>query len=139
MKYFIKVGVLYDIERCANGKFDYPVFIKFTSEEIEEIHRKFIDAKMKGLAEKFRKICATNGCEEGYTIHELLQEAEHAKEVSEEIYRLYEEIPHWAPVQELGILLQDYLGHTGERETFDFDKFLKMLENHGYTREKETE
>ncbi len=127
MKYFMRRSILKNEDTPKTVHWDYPMFIRFTSEEKDSIQRNYISGQIHGLGPDFRKICITNRCTEGFTYRELMEEIKKIPECSEEEYNLFADVPHWNPVEKMGLILEQYTeavkaAEVQSRKDFDVEE-----------------
>lgn len=85
----------------------YPGYILFSPETIHRYKSELTAAMIYGFDPKFRKICFTAWCKEGFTFAEVLEkmedyskESSNTKEITEQEFNIRSSIPHWNPVND---------------------------------------
>ncbi len=114
MKFFMQRGTLYDLKNLGNNNgigfpLNYPMFIRFTAEDKIDIQRNFLEATLNGMNPELRRVCLTSNCTEGFKLSDLMEDMQNTEEVSEEEFNLFGDIPHWNPVEFMGIMLEKYV------------------------------
>jgi hypothetical protein len=107
MKYYaLLMETELNVEKMPNK---FPVFIMCTDEDKRRYSALMVKAAHFGFDPKTRKLCFTVGCYEGYTHEEIYEKAKELPEITEDIYNLLENIPHWNPIKEATKILERYI------------------------------
>jgi len=129
MRYLCKRTTL--VNSAGVGKFPeaFPVFWLATPETVAGVQRKFLKATEFGMDASTRKICATKPCYEGLTPKYVLDTISELEEISEHDWQLLSSIPHWNPIEELNMLLDQFLIQERSRDAEKQREILKHVES----------
>jgi len=115
----------------------FPVFYKFTNHEKRDLNILLVKSHLNGFLDEMRSVYFFKSIETRLkvkTITDTIQHTFEQCEVDEALYNFVDDIPHWNPVYELGIILNEYntlveMSADSELSEVLYNKILHDIEN----------